>query len=1268
MSVVIVDSVTRVPSEGSSSLSDFVVLSGCTLFVHSGGTANRTTVNKGGSMYLNRGGFANTVAVDTNGRFEVSSGGTASGIEVSEGASFCFAVVPDTYVQGMQGGSSFEMKDGLISGYAVSSGRIQVSGGGVMNDAVVNSKGAIWISRGGIVSGATVNADGSINVSNGAILNDAAVKSGGALRISEGGRLTGKTTLESGAFVSANGGVLDFDLTKTSAGGAALVNDLSLIKGNAVFTLTVSGLQDPGVYSLAAGAAGFAGTITVQNTYGADIGTLTVGQTVYIGKDAYTLNLSDGDLSVTIEPPTVTLDNGDVKLANAMPKARYMYGCCPTSVAMLLGYYDLYGYRGDDFSALIEGDVELDARGSGNVKYKMDDFESNLGKATATKEYLYRFYSHESVDSIVANPLGVTPTSPEDELPYSFVNDGAGPEIRTDLWNCLADYLGTGQFWRMNVNLETTSLTYSLEMSLLNEEPETIIDEATQTERTIMMRDADFQCGVYRYVQDKGYSLDMKVTECHRIDAFGGDFTFEDYRKEIDAGRPALILIDGHIMVGYGYNAETREIIFDDCYESDRRMVWDGTYNYAGADRKVHSIATVGVMRADKNIDLAVSPFDEDSGITDKLIVATAEGQLESVDYCFVGSPLYLSLAVSNLGTTASGVFDVMICCDDEEKEILPSISLDSETIRRVYDIPIAADFGVGLHSIGVLIDPDNEIQETAALNNSDERSVMVLKEGTNVVEGTRTVASGEVSKDDYVMNGAGIQVLEGGTAEATLIQGKVTEKTYDGHTTFIPGIVNVSGGGLVRSATVYEYGQLQLSGTAEDLDVREHGNAVVFSGGTVSGASVDKDGIFEVEAGGKVTGRIDVESGASVGFEEGGILNFDLTQTTAGAEEAILNDWSVLQGAAPLYTLTVNGTEEYGIYTLAAGAAKFNDTISVVNGAGESIGTLTLGETTAIGGVGYLLTVSSEILSVEVGAVEPGPDWTFFNGSFDGGGKALLAVESDGVITIYADGAEWGNGLVLDPGWEIAGVGDFDGDKKDDFLRVNEEGYVVGEISNGDGTFAPQVLNFRSAGWSILGTGDFDGNGADDVLIANPTAASETVGLLGYWKGGTEWTLINGYSAEWDMVATGDFNHDGKCDMLWRNSFTGEGDLTYNAFCTWIVDPPAGQSDWRMVSVANPAEWNFLCSGDFDGDGTNDIAMINNEGVVGIWGVEDGYLSSWSILSAVTSEWTLAGVGDFNADGTDDIAWCNDSSGLVGYWQIENKELASWQTLVVLG
>ena len=190
-------------------------------------------------------------------------------------------------------------------------------------------------------------------------------------------------------------------------------------------------------------------------------------------------NLADDVLTVMDNPSTI-LHDGDVRLENTMPKARYMYGCGATTTAMILGFYDLYGYRGMDFSALIEGDVELNPRGSADVKYKMNDFESNLGKATATLDYVRRFYSKDSLDLI--NTGKNTETTPSEELEYSFVNGGEGPEIRTDIWNCIADYLGTGQFWRGNDNLDTICHPgVMLEQYLLMDNTITITDEETGT-------------------------------------------------------------------------------------------------------------------------------------------------------------------------------------------------------------------------------------------------------------------------------------------------------------------------------------------------------------------------------------------------------------------------------------------------------------------------------------------------------------------------------------------------------------------------------------------------------------------------------------------------------------------------------------------------------------------------------------------------------------------------------------------------------------------
>ena len=1055
---------------------DNTVNDGGRLFVSSGGTATNTTVNSGGYMYVSSGGTANSTTVNSRGRLSVYGDCTAT--EIMENGGYVY----------FDESANVTFAPNTFSDLVLSNASATVHSGTTANSTTVNTSGFFYIYSSGIANTTTVHSDGD-------------------LCVSSGGKMTGKMTFESGAVVSMyEGALLDFDLTQTEAGEAALVNDLSIIQGTPVYTLTVDGTEAEGVYTLAAGAADFASTITVKNTYGDDLGTLKLGEKVYIGKDDYTLTLTDDVLSVAINAPTVTEANGDVLLESAMPKARYMYGCVNTSISMILGYYDLYGYRGKDLSEVIEGDVELDTRGTGYYIYMMDDFDSVLGRANASRDYVERFFSKDPIE--VINARTETETTPAEELPYSFVNDGAGPELRTDVWNCLADYLGTGQFWRGNKNLSATSPFDTLEAFLNDDTPYTVTDEATGIERTIDEKYNSCLYGLYLYVRDKGFDLDRKTTKILQADVAGGEFTFDDYRKEIDAGRPVMVLVTGHAMVGYGYNAETREIIIDNCYQSDQRMVWDGVYDFAG-ERTLEAICTFGFMTTDADIDLAVSSFDEDSGTAGKLIVATAEGQQESVDYCFVGSPLYLSFAVSNQGTTASGAFDIAIYCDGVKKDSIPSLTLDPEAIRRVYDIPMAADIGVGLHSISVRIDPDNAIQELYALNNSDARSVMVLKEGTNVVEGTKTVASGGVSKDDYVMNGAGIQVLEGGTAEGTLIQGKVTSRSLDGkEVKYAPGFVNVSRGGLIRNATVYEYGQLELSGTAEDIRVQEEGSAVVSDGGIVSGVFVDKKGALAVESGGKLTGRIDVASGASVGFAEGGILNFDLTGTTAGVE-AFVNDLSIIQGT-PVYTLTVSSEQEEGVYALAEGAESFTCSISVVNKAGDKLGTLTVGgETVFVGSTGYTLNLTDSSLTVTVDVPDLPSVPTNLAGTKDrvswdpaGAGGYVLEYSTD----------DFAHALPVDTAGNAMDMLDLPAGTYQWRVRTDDgEAWAVGDEIVSDNDTTPKVLQSNA-------------DGSDDIFFAQASGTWENlyyaqhVGSVNDWSGTNEVLFMNGRNRLTDL------------------------------------------------------------------------------------------------------------------------------------------------------
>ena len=380
--------------------------------------------------------------------------------------------------------------------------------------------------------------------------------------------------------------------------------------------------------------------------------------------------------------------------------------------------------------------------------------------------------------------------------------------------------------------------------------------------------------------------------------------------------------------------------------------------------------------------------------------------------------------------------------------------------------------------------------------------NVMGVANSTTVLDGgtMRVVSCGMAQ--DTTMSGGFLEVLLG-SATGTVVSGgsmRVAESNTIHNTTLNGGTLELNG--AAANSTTVNGGQLKTSSAAV-TDVMLNGGSASFFGTTVSGMTLANGVDAAMDSASTLSGKSVFTDGA-VFTVNGGAVLFETSISTSS--EAQLQGFSSLTGLAT-YSLVANGATP-GTYLLASDAASFAGEIAF----GDV--TLSLGteEPVMVGDYLYSLSLTSgNDLALTIQAL----DISFFTGRFDGGDKALLARSVNGLLKIYGtDGEVWST---LSPGddWEIIESGDFTGDKKDDFLRINEEGYVVGEMSNGDGTFMPQVLNLKSAGWDILGTGDFNGNGTDDVLIANPTGASETVGLLGYWESGVTWTLINGYSAE---------------------------------------------------------------------------------------------------------------------------------------------------------
>ena len=543
-------------------------------------------------------------------------------------------------------------------------------------------------------------------------------------------------------------------------------------------------------------------------------------------------------------------------------------------------------------------------------------------------------------------------------------------------------------------------------------------------------------------------------------------------------------------------------------------------------------------------------------------------------------------------------------------------------------------------------------------------RSIMYVYSGaftenTTQSGGSQIIYNGGTASGGSVKGGT-MFVANGGTVKGTELrtEGSIIlsagAKAYD--LVLSNSNLGMSAGAQLIRTSVCRGGKLAVSNSnvASDTQVLAGGTATIFNKAAASGGNVMSGGTLIFSSGAILTGTLNaagtitVKNGATV---SNGTLNFNLVDLKAG-NRVILNDMSLLAGAN--YSITVSGSQAEGSYKLANGAGAFNGTITVKNESGNTLGSLSIGGTLNAGGNSYTLTRNNAALSLTVTASGPSKSPA---GDIDGNGVSdvMFQYKVDHQIGFWMNGSNtWkGQGLPEPAEWEVVGAYDMNANGKADVVMLGNvtvngvKGAYVGYRKDGDMSTWENISflnNPDNIQWNVK-VGNMTGNAGKNSIVWH---AAE-LGAVGVWTDGTDnWVSISGgFDKNWTMLGTGDFNGDGKDEILFRNGT--------NFYTTDI------NSNFSSLGGFGDG-WDVRAIGDFSGDGKDDLVLFHKD-TGSVVKLENGQTSSYASLGQLdANDWFIVGAGDYNGDGKDDLLVRQYSSGMLGYYA--NGDFSKWNEM----
>jgi hypothetical protein len=239
-----------------------------------------------------------------------------------------------------------------------------------------------------------------------------------------------------------------------------------------------------------------------------------------------------------------------------VPAFDWSFGCSATSAAMIAGYYDRHGYTHMYTGPTNGGLMPLD-------NSSWPDWNDSYGDPR-----------HQCPLSATHNGLdGRSTYGHVDDYWFGYGDSDDDPFIQASrpehtYGECTGDFMKTNQSTYGNSDGSTTFYNWNNGAPLYYSEMETnYIDHL------------DGGYGIKLFYESRGYN----VTEMYNqyIDELGltYGFAYAQYCAEIDAGRPVMIHVQGHTMVGIGYNDALNLMYIHDTWDYyTYTMTWGEEY------------------------------------------------------------------------------------------------------------------------------------------------------------------------------------------------------------------------------------------------------------------------------------------------------------------------------------------------------------------------------------------------------------------------------------------------------------------------------------------------------------------------------------------------------------------------------------------------------------------------------------------------------------------------------------------------------------------